>query len=493
MAETQENKVYQLGFLWRLPLAAPYLVVTAALLVVQGDKLWTSILQFSTALLFTLAAIGWIFTYQKRRLAQYCAWLPILAIPLLVTLWIATGQWIYGILLCLTPLLFIFAGLGSYLRHTAINGIPTVPGGWVLALKLAFDEAMLGYFVSASSTPGRRRILAIADEVHQAIDVMEKYGWLDNPATFHIPPEEPAAIELVEKTALGRQYQVLRFPSQYQPHEELPGAKSWMQYESTHTVRARLFEHKEEGRPWLMCIHGYRMGWTYMDFQLFSPGWLHHKLGFNLIMPLLPLHGHRKEGFRSGDGFFEGDLLNLIHAEGQAQSDLRACIQWLHKQRSASRIGVYGISLGGLNASLLSSLETGIDSVIAGIPLVSPSRVFELNAPRRLVKLFEKRGVSTDTIEKLLKPISPLEMRNPLPRSAKAIVAGSYDRIVPLEPILDLHTHWENCRMLWYPGTHLSVRREASVRDWLMSTWQAHGMLDHLQSGHNQGNLAISQ
>ncbi len=490
MADTWQQP-YQLNLPLRVLIAFPYLICSAIWLVNTHATPWVLISQYIASFAFLLGGYGWIFACQRRRLTQYCAWLPVFTIFLTSTLWATQGQWLFGLLLGLMPIFFLLSGAGSYLRHRDINGVPPVSGSWKLALKLAFDELMLGYFVSASSTPRARRVVAIADEVHVALDVMQRNGWLDNPASFHVRPQELSSVELINKTALGLNYEELQFTSQYQAHDDLPGSKRWMAYESTHKVHARIFEHQDASRPWLMCIHGYRMGWPYMDFQLFSPGWLHHKLGFNLIMPLLPLHGHRKEGFRSGDGFFEGDLLNLVHAEGQAQSDLRACIHWLRKHREVSRLGVYGISLGGLNASLLGCLEPDIDSLIAGIPLVDPGRVFELNAPASLVNGFEKKGVTVEMIKRLLKPVSPLEMQSQLPVNTRAIIAGSHDRIVPLAPIVKLHEHWGDCRINWYPGTHLSVRREAIVSQWLQDIWQSHGLLAQPKANQNQGDLVI--
>ncbi len=462
----------------RLMTAFVYLAMAAAWLRPVTATHWLAALQYVLAAGHLLAATGWLLQFSRRRLPQLCAWLPLLGLPLAIAVLVADPGLVSLALLASSPLLFLLSGWVSYQRETDIAGLPVRELKWSLALKIALDEAMLGYFVSTTRTPARRRVPEIANEVLRAIDAFGRQGWLDNPAAFHQTVHSPQVFELEDRLAIGHPFKSLSFPSSYVSHSELPGAERWETYGATHTVHARIFEHEGGPRPWLMCVHGYRMGWPYIDFQLFSPGWLHHKLGFNLIMPLLPLHGLRKIGMRSGDGYFDGELLDLLHAEAQALTDLRSCLLWLREQRQVPRMGIYGISLGGLNASLLSCLDAEIDSLIAGIPLVDPLRVFELNAPTRLMRGLQQAGVGIEQVRALLAPISPLSMECRVPLAGRAIVAGMHDKIVSLEPILALQAHWNDCPLHWYAGTHLSVRRERDVRAWLRSTWKAHGMID---------------
>ena len=76
-------------------------------------------------------------------------------------------------------------------------------------------------------------------------------------------------------------------------------------------------------RPWLVCIHGYQMGRPLIDLSAFRPEWLARQHGLNLLLPVLPLHGPRTRGRRSGDGYLAGDILDTIHAQAQAMWDMR--------------------------------------------------------------------------------------------------------------------------------------------------------------------------
>ena len=93
-----------------------------------------------------------------------------------------------------------------------------------------------------------------------------------------------------------------------------------------------------------------------MDLAAFRAADLRDRFGVNVLLPVLPLHGPRRIGRLSGDGFFGADIVDMVHAEAQAMWDLRRWLGWIRAQ-GGSRIGVYGLSLGGYNAALLACLD----------------------------------------------------------------------------------------------------------------------------------------
>ena len=101
----------------------------------------------------------------------------------------------------------------------------------------------------------------------------------------------------------------------------------------------------------------------------FRARWLHHELGLNVAIPVMPLHGPRTIGRRSGDGYVSGNFIDVVHAQAQAASEVRALVHWL-RRRGAPAVGLYGISLGAYTAALVAALEPKLDCVIAGIPAV---------------------------------------------------------------------------------------------------------------------------
>ena len=153
-----------------------------------------------------------------------------------------------------------------------------------------------------------------------------------------------------------------------------------------------MLRHPGPPRPWLVCIHGYQMGWPMIDLLAFQPEILHRRLGLNLLVPTLPLHGHRKSGRRSGDGFLSGDPLDTVHAEAQAMWDLRRLLSWLREDQAAPAIGVMGYSLGGYNTALLASLDDGLACAIAGIPVTDFARIYYRHLPPLHLSCAERHG-----------------------------------------------------------------------------------------------------
>ena len=216
-------------------------------------------------------------------------------------------------------------------------------------------------------------------------------------------------------------------------------------------------------RPWLVCIHGYQMGSPLIDLSAFRPEWLARQHGLNLLLPVLPLHGPRTKGRRSGDGYLAGDILDTIHAQAQAMWDIRRMLSWLRAE-GASEIGVYGLSLGGYNASLLSALERDLACVVAGIPAVDFTRLYFRHGPP--VQLLEAalHGIEEHHMDEILRVVSPLALPPRVPRDRRYIFAAISDRLVPADQVRDLWRHWERPRIEWYQGAHVTFPRHAAVR-----------------------------
>ena len=82
----------------------------------------------------------------------------------------------------------------------------------------------------------------------------------------------------------------------------------------------------------------------------------------------------------SGSGMLTPDFLNVVHSFSQAVWDIRRMIGWL-RERGASDIGLYGISLGAYNSALVASFEEDLACVIAGIPAVDFPSLANDNQP----------------------------------------------------------------------------------------------------------------
>ena len=228
-----------------------------------------------------------------------------------------------------------------------------------------------------------------------------------------------------------------------------------------------MLEHEGDPRPWVVCVPGYRMGSPLVDFTGFRARWLHRKLGLNIAIPVMPLHGPRQQGRRGGDGFLTGDFLDTLHAQSQGVWDVRRLIAWLRDEKKPQKLAVHGVSLGGCTVALLASLEKNLDCVIAGVPATDFLRMLRANAPAFLLRAAEKAGIAFEDIERLFQVISPLAIPPKAPFRSRYLYAGLADRLATPDHALALWHHWDRPRSVWYQGSHVSFMWERDVKDLL--------------------------
>ncbi|MBI2383471.1 MAG: prolyl oligopeptidase family serine peptidase [Gammaproteobacteria bacterium] len=358
---------------------------------------------------------------------------------------------------------FIVAGRVAVAAEPPADGAPRPERSVALYAKAALDEALLAYFISAAKVPAGDDALKMCQSVDDLEDIFRAEGWLEDPARFHRAPPPPERVQAAVARLYSFDYQRLAFASGFEPDRRLPGGQAWAGFRNNGQAHAWLLRHPGPPRPWLLCIHGYRMGEPWMDFGLFRPGWLHHKLGLNLLMPVLPLHGPRRVGLRGGDGYLDYDLMNLLHAQTQALWDLRRALAWVRQQDGGDRVGVLGYSLGGYNTALLAQYEPKLDFVIAGIPVVDFAAALWRNIPPLHRRYFEVNGLDEGRYRRLLHVISPTAKPCVVPSASRYIFAGAADRVVLPEHSLALANHWQ-VPIEWYQGGHLTFRSERAVR-----------------------------
>ena len=225
-----------------------------------------------------------------------------------------------------------------------------------------------------------------------------------------------------------------------------------------------------------MLIHGFLMGFPTRDFSIFDPRFFADRLGLNLVYPVLPFHGLRKVGRISGDGFFTGDILDAVHAEAQAMWDIRRILHWVRAQGAPS-VGVHGVSLGGYQTALLAALEADLVCAIAGVPVTDIVRVLWRHGPNLVIRHGEHLGVQRDEVSEVMSVVSPLALEPRVARDRRYIFGAIADRLVPPDQVCDLWEHWEKPRIVWYPGAHVTFRRDPGVRRLLRDALDESGLV----------------
>jgi len=370
-----------------------------------------------------------------------------------------------------------FAATGTIsLRETpGTAGVPEPEPSLRLSVEIAADDAMLALFDLALPQPTDEEAKGHVHELEAAEALFSAQGWLEKPASFHAAPPPFDAVASEKRRFARADFEHLRAPSGYAPHPEEPGRERWLGYAPVRDAHAWLLRGADAGRPWLVCIHGYRMGHAPIDLTAFRAGQLRDKLGLNVLLPVLPLHGPRRIGRLSGDGFFGADVLDIVHAEAQAMWDLRSWLGWIRAQSSAP-VGAYGLSLGGYNAALLAGLDAELACVVAGIPATDLAALVWQHGPEHVMRVAEQRGLDRDRAGRVLRVVSPLALAPLVPHERRWIFAGSADQLVPAGHVQRLVQHWGEPRTLWYEGAHLSFGAHGEVTRHLAGALRGAGL-----------------
>lgn len=337
-----------------------------------------------------------------------------------------------------------------------------------LAAGVAIDEAIMAVTLGPGSFPSEEDAARVGEELSAARRLYEARGWLADPRAYHIQPPVLTNRDLVASTgwARGLSFEHLSWESEYRPHAGEPGADRWEAFRANGRAAADVVRHPTGDRPWLVCVHGYTMGYPSMGFQGLQSRRLHHELGLNLALPVLPLHGRRKPARLSGDGFLSFDMMNSIFGLAQAVWDIRRLITWI-RQQGATSIGLYGVSLGGYTVALVAGIEAGLELVISGIPVTDIPTLLTGHSPWATRVLAAEHGMVANDLDNAHRVVSPLAMDPMIRQDRRFIFAGYGDRVSDPEQAHRLYEHWEKPAICWYSGGHLGYLWSPEVATFL--------------------------
>ena len=383
----------------------------------------------------------------------------LLAVPILFVAGLEMG----ALLLALSIAGFVAAGHVAVIQELRHEGMPDPIPSLRLSAEVAVDEALLATMALSLPYTDPAELPRLRSEVEAARELYKDRGWLEKPLSYHVTPPPLTDPDVRRRRVRGLDYEHLRFASEFEPRAEEPRREMWLRGEANRTAHAWALRHADPSRPWLVCIHGYQMGDALIDLSAFEAQRLHKTYGMNLLFPVLPLHGPRKVGRRSGDGYLAGEPLDTVHAVANAMWDLRRLLSWIRAQ-GGTKIGVHGLSLGGFHTALLACLDDDLACAIPGIPLADVTRIVWRHGPPLRIRHFERNGVVHEAVSEVLRVVSPLALEPRVPKDRRYLYAAVADRLVPADQVYDLWKHWEQPEIVWYQGGHVTFRFHPEVR-----------------------------
>ena len=424
--------------------------------------------------LLLASGVSLLFWSGDDRITQFAALGGFLGVPLAIPVFFVSGFLTGLVLAVLSAASFVAAGVAAIRQEPHVRDVPSPTLDVRTAAQVGIDEALLATMVLTRQSPWGRERSRILREAEEARVEFARRGWLEKPADYHRTPPALDDVRARQGRTLGIDYEQWSFESGYEPEEGEPARERWLGYAANRTACARVLRAHAEERPWLVCFHGYQMGWPVTDVAAFQRVWRRHDL--NVVMPVLPLHGPRKQGRRSGDGFLEGDVLNSIHAEAQAMWDARRLLSYLRGHEGAERVGVFGLSLGGYNTALLAALDDDLACAIPGIPATDFSRLMWRHGAPLELRSVEHHGMQQVIAQEVLRVVSPLALEPKVPKEHRAIFGGTADRLVPPDQVHDLWEHWGRPEIHWYQGAHLTFMLDPKVERLIGATLRGAGL-----------------
>src|SRR5207237_8452312 len=94
------------------------------------------------------------------------------------------------------------------------------------------------------------------------------------------------------RTSLGMRWEQITFPASPTLPASLAGPWAAANGHTIGPASMRVLRH-DEPRPWVIVVHGAQQG-NNLDLRLLRVRHLHHARGFNVALPVLPLHGPRR-------------------------------------------------------------------------------------------------------------------------------------------------------------------------------------------------------
>jgi dienelactone hydrolase len=182
--------------------------------------------------------------------------------------------------------------------------------------------------------------------------------------------------------------------------------------------------------------------------------------GVAALFVKLPYYGERRP--TAASRFLSADMDRSMRSMRQGVLDVRRAIAWLggRPEVDPDRLGVTGISLGGIISALAAEVEPRIGKV--GILLGGGGLADILwNMPepeaRRYQKLWLESGRTLADLEALTRPVDPLTYADRLAAKKVLMIAGRVDEVVPPRAAERLWTAAGRPEIIWYDCGHYSA------------------------------------
>jgi dienelactone hydrolase len=354
-------------------------------------------------------------------------------------------------------------------HETGVPPLAVNPLAWAT---VAVDELA----ISTAYLVNRRRGVGVTDaavaDAAQTVEDLRRAGVVDDPALAYPEPRGHGAVRLSRRHRAGIEFEHLSFDSGYLPPVELPGWGRWEDGVANRQAHVYLLRRDRRPRPWVVVLHGHRMGEP-RDLRLLGSRRLQQDLDVDVAHLVLPMHGPRA---RDGAVPFPGvDPVANFLGVAQAVWDVRTLLSWLQAE-GAQEVGVYGVSLGGHVAGLLAGLDARPAAVVAGVPTSDLATMLADTVRAHWGEAAVAAShVLDDDFRTLSRLVSPLTFAPKLSRDHLFVYGAVGDRLITPQQALALWRHWDSPAILWLQGGHI-INNVGASRRFVLDAFAACGV-----------------
>ncbi|MCA9671073.1 MAG: alpha/beta hydrolase family protein [Myxococcales bacterium] len=321
----------------------------------------------------------------------------------------------------------------------------------------AVDQVALRVMQRVFTSAHRNTVRGAGGRMQSLADDWQRLPADEALATYFARPGAPQQVSRTPKQRLDDGVvEHLRFPSYYAP-ERATALEMQRRYPENATCHALAYRHSaREGRPAVVCLHGWGGGNFTFDSQLFRARWL-YDLGLDVYLYVHPYHGPRSpSSVRLGAALHPStNVTRANEAFIQTAWEVRSLIAH-HQRDGGGAAGVMGMSLGGYGTAVVASVADELAFAVPIMPFADlPAFLWGWGDGTPERARAEKAGVTFDEFCAAMALHSPLAHTLKVPREHALIIAGRGDQIVPPAHAEALHKHWGEPAMHWFPGGHL--------------------------------------
>jgi dienelactone hydrolase len=181
--------------------------------------------------------------------------------------------------------------------------------------------------------------------------------------------------------------------------------------------------------------------------------------GVAALFVKLPYYGERRPP-GAGQRFLSTDIDRSVGAMRQGICDVRRAAAWLagRPEIDPARLGITGISLGGIVAAVAAAVDPTLNRVVLLLAGGDLSRIlWEMPEAARYRALWTASGRTLADLKALTDPFDPLTYAHRLVGKRLLMMAGNVDEVVPPASTRALWMAAGRPPILWYDCGHYSA------------------------------------